>query len=109
MVTDIDVAGVVRTAGRRTDRVGENAGDQHGRPEREVVRRGQQRERGGEHEPPDDDTGEGHPDVQHPFFHEVLGGLKPGVGLILAGAIAHAFARGRGDLGADPAGARTPG
>src|ERR671921_1988557 len=22
------------------------------------------------------DTGEGHPDVQHPFFHEVLGGLK---------------------------------
>jgi LacI family transcriptional regulator len=26
------------------------------------------------------DTGEGHPDVQHPFFHEVLGGLKSRVG-----------------------------
>jgi LacI family transcriptional regulator, galactose operon repressor len=26
------------------------------------------------------DTGEGHPDVQHPFFHEVLGGLKDAVG-----------------------------
>ena len=24
------------------------------------------------------ETGEGHPDLQHPFFHEVLGGLKPG-------------------------------
>src|SRR5262245_63458640 len=27
------------------------------------------------------DTGEGHPDVQHPFFHEVLGGLKQMIGL----------------------------
>jgi LacI family transcriptional regulator len=26
------------------------------------------------------DTGEGHPDVQHPFFHEVLGGLKDMLG-----------------------------
>jgi LacI family transcriptional regulator, galactose operon repressor len=26
------------------------------------------------------DTGEGHPDVQHPFFHEVLGGLKQRIG-----------------------------
>ena len=26
------------------------------------------------------DTGEGHPDVQHPFFHEVLGGLKDMIG-----------------------------
>jgi LacI family transcriptional regulator, galactose operon repressor len=26
------------------------------------------------------DTGEGHPDVQHPFFHEVLGGLKDRIG-----------------------------
>src|SRR3954469_8705096 len=26
------------------------------------------------------DTGEGHPDVQHPFFHEVLGGLKSRIG-----------------------------
>src|ERR687884_703139 len=26
------------------------------------------------------ETGEGHPDVQHPFFHEVLGGLKDAVG-----------------------------
>ena len=26
------------------------------------------------------DTGEGHPDVQHPFFHDVLGGLKDAVG-----------------------------
>ncbi|HET6547335.1 MAG TPA: LacI family DNA-binding transcriptional regulator [Solirubrobacter sp.] len=26
------------------------------------------------------DTGEGHPDLQHPFFHEVLGGLKQRVG-----------------------------
>jgi LacI family transcriptional regulator len=26
------------------------------------------------------DTGEGHPDVQHPFFEEVLGGLKDAVG-----------------------------
>jgi LacI family transcriptional regulator len=27
------------------------------------------------------DTGEGHPDVQHPFFHEVLGGLKDMLGV----------------------------
>jgi LacI family transcriptional regulator len=27
------------------------------------------------------ETGEGHPDVQHPFFHEVLGGLKQMIGL----------------------------
>jgi LacI family transcriptional regulator len=27
------------------------------------------------------DTGEGHPDVQHPFFHEVLGGLKDMIGV----------------------------
>src|SRR6201986_587205 len=27
------------------------------------------------------ETGEGHPDLQHPFFHEVLGGLKQRVGL----------------------------
>src|SRR4051812_45674837 len=26
------------------------------------------------------ETGEGHPDLQHPFFHEVLGGLKQRVG-----------------------------
>jgi LacI family transcriptional regulator len=26
------------------------------------------------------DTGEGHPDVHHPFFHEVLGGLKDMIG-----------------------------
>src|SRR3954454_4861186 len=26
------------------------------------------------------ETGEGHPDLQHPFFHEVLGGLKQQVG-----------------------------
>ncbi|MEA2243180.1 MAG: LacI family transcriptional regulator [Solirubrobacteraceae bacterium] len=26
------------------------------------------------------ETGEGHPDLQHPFFHEVLGGLKQSVG-----------------------------
>jgi LacI family transcriptional regulator, galactose operon repressor len=26
------------------------------------------------------ETGEGHPDVQHPFFHEVLGGLKDQLG-----------------------------
>jgi LacI family transcriptional regulator len=26
------------------------------------------------------ETGEGHPDLQHPFFHEVLGGLKSGLG-----------------------------
>jgi LacI family transcriptional regulator len=26
------------------------------------------------------ETGEGHPDVQHPFFHEVLGGLKDMLG-----------------------------
>jgi len=26
------------------------------------------------------ETGEGHPDLQHPFFHEVLGGLKTRVG-----------------------------
>jgi LacI family transcriptional regulator len=26
------------------------------------------------------DTGEGHPDLQHPFFHEVLGGLKQRIG-----------------------------
>jgi LacI family transcriptional regulator len=26
------------------------------------------------------ETGEGHPDIQHPFFHEVLGGLKQRVG-----------------------------
>jgi LacI family transcriptional regulator len=26
------------------------------------------------------ETGEGHPDLQHPFFHEVLGGLKQKVG-----------------------------
>jgi LacI family transcriptional regulator len=26
------------------------------------------------------DTGEGHPDVQHPFFEEVLGGLKDAIG-----------------------------
>ena len=26
------------------------------------------------------ETGEGHPDVQHPFFHEVLGGLKDTLG-----------------------------
>src|SRR6478609_1198376 len=26
------------------------------------------------------ETGEGHPDLQHPFFHEVLGGLKQMVG-----------------------------
>src|SRR5918997_220096 len=26
------------------------------------------------------DTGEGHPDLQHPFFHEVLVGLKHGIG-----------------------------
>jgi LacI family transcriptional regulator, galactose operon repressor len=26
------------------------------------------------------ETGEGHPDVQHPFFHEVLGGLKQTLG-----------------------------
>jgi LacI family transcriptional regulator len=26
------------------------------------------------------DTGEGHPDVQHPFFHEVLAGLKDHIG-----------------------------
>ena len=27
------------------------------------------------------ETGEGHPDLQHPFFHEVLGGLKQRAGL----------------------------
>jgi LacI family transcriptional regulator len=26
------------------------------------------------------ETGEGHPDLQHPFFHEVLGGLKNTIG-----------------------------
>ena len=26
------------------------------------------------------DTGEGHPDLQHPFFHEVLVGLKNTIG-----------------------------
>jgi LacI family transcriptional regulator len=26
------------------------------------------------------ETGEGHPDIQHPFFHEVVGGLKQRVG-----------------------------
>src|SRR3954452_20669825 len=26
------------------------------------------------------ETGEGHPDIQHPFFHEVIGGLKRHVG-----------------------------
>jgi LacI family transcriptional regulator len=26
------------------------------------------------------ETGEGHPDLQHPFFHEVLGGLKARIG-----------------------------
>jgi LacI family transcriptional regulator len=26
------------------------------------------------------DTGEGHPDLQHPFFHEVLGGIKNFIG-----------------------------
>jgi LacI family transcriptional regulator len=26
------------------------------------------------------ETGEGHPDLQHPFFHEVLGGLKNAIG-----------------------------
>jgi LacI family transcriptional regulator len=26
------------------------------------------------------ETGEGHPDLQHPFFHEVLGGLKQRIG-----------------------------
>src|ERR671916_75583 len=26
------------------------------------------------------ETGEGHPDLQHPFFHEVLGGLKGCIG-----------------------------
>src|ERR687893_1258567 len=26
------------------------------------------------------DTGEGHPDLQHPFFHEVMVGLKHGIG-----------------------------
>src|SRR5688500_4651253 len=26
------------------------------------------------------DTGEGHPDLQHPFFHEVLAGLKNTIG-----------------------------
>ena len=26
------------------------------------------------------ETGEGHPDLQHPFFHEVLGGLKHAIG-----------------------------
>src|SRR4051794_1941788 len=26
------------------------------------------------------ETGEGHPDLQHPFFHEVLGGIKTAVG-----------------------------
>src|ERR687885_1057868 len=26
------------------------------------------------------DTGEGHPDIQHPFFHEVLVGIKHEIG-----------------------------
>ena len=30
------------------------------------------------------ETGEGHPDLQHPFFHEVLGGLKQRVGAVRA-------------------------